>query len=269
MPFVHVRGLEMYYELGGAGERLLFINGTGGDLRQKPNFLDGPISGRFESLGYDQRGLGQTSKPAGPYTMADYGDDAAALMDALGWESAHVFGVSFGGMVAQHLAIRHPARIQRLVLACTSSGGEGGASYPLDTLADLPEDERALVGIELADTRYDAAWREREPDAFAAILKMMTARGQVTAPSSEAEAGAAAQLEARSHHDVYEQLSEIGAPTYICGGHFDGIAPVSNQEALASRIPNATLELFDGGHLFLMQDAKAFPRIIEFLEGTS
>lgn len=269
MPLAHVRDIDMYYEIGGAGERLLFINGTGGDLRQKPNFLDGPISQRFESLGYDQRGLGQTSKPTGPYTMADYGDDAAALMDALGWESAHVVGVSFGGMVAQHLAIRHPARVQRLVLACTSSGGEGGASYPLHTLADLPEDERALVGIELSDTRYDAAWRQREPDAFAAILKMMSARGHVTEPSPETEHGAAAQLEARSHHDTYEQLSKISAPTYICGGHYDAIAPVANQEALAHGIPNATLELFDGGHLFLMQDAKAFPRIIEFLEGTS
>ena len=277
MPSIPVRDLEMYYELTGAQnrKRLLFINGTGGDLRQKPNILDGPLSRGFEILGYDQRGLGQTSKPEGPYTMADYADDADALMEALGWNDAHVVGVSFGGMVAQHLAIRHPTRVRRLVLACTSSGGAGGASYPLQTLADLPESERALAGIELSDTRYDAAWREREPEAFASILKMLEARGVVPGASTnpddvaDAERGAALQLEARSRHDTFEKLDQIAAPTYICGGRYDGIAPVSNQEALASRIPGAELELFDGGHLFLLQDAKSFPRIIEFLEGDS
>ena len=273
MPFAEVRDLRTYYELAPGGERLLFINGTGGDLRQRPGLTDGPLAERFELLAYDQRGLGQTTIPEGPYEMADYGDDAAALLDALGWDRVNVIGVSFGGMVAQHLAIRHPERVKRLVLACTSCGGEGGASYPLQTLADLPDDEAARKGIELADTRCNAEWREANPEQFAAIAKIMASRKNIPGASMEPEAvaererGQRLQLDARSRHDTYADLPKIDAPTYVCGGHFDGIAPVSNQEALASRIPNATLELFDGGHLFLMQDAKAFPRIIQFLEG--
>jgi len=271
MPFLRARDIDIYYERSGPGGAppLLFINGTGGDLRHKPGLGEGLLAQRFDLIAYDQRGLGQTSKPAGPYSMSDYGDDAAALLDALGIESANVIGVSFGGMVAQHLVIRHPQRVRRLVLACTSSGGAGGASYPLHELYSLPnERERAIRGLEISDTRWDAAWREREPDALAAMLALMAGRTAIAASEDEAREaarGAALQLEARRHHDTYERLAEIAAPTLVCGGRYDGIAPESNQHALASRIPNAVLELFDGGHLFLLQDRRAFPRIAEFI----
>ena len=131
MPYLHARDLDIYYEQAGEGPRLLYISGTGGDLRSKPNQMDGPLPKRFTVLAYDQRGLGQTSKPDVSYTMADYGDDAAALMDALGWERAMVMGVSFGGMVAQEIALRHPNKVERLVLCCTSSGGPGRHLLPL------------------------------------------------------------------------------------------------------------------------------------------
>ncbi len=137
MAFVRANGIELYYELAGAGERLLFISGTGADLRRTPRLTDAPGFADFELLQYDQRGLGQSEVPEGPYTMADYGNDAAALLDAMDWEECLVFGVSFGGMVAQELAIRHPESVRRLVLACTSAGGAGGASYPLHQLAGL------------------------------------------------------------------------------------------------------------------------------------
>ncbi|MEJ0043800.1 MAG: alpha/beta hydrolase [Rhizomicrobium sp.] len=92
----------------------------------KPNQMDGPFPRAFDILSYDQRGLGRTSKPDAPYTMADYGDDAARLMDFVGWPSARVIGVSFGGMVAQEFVLRHPARVERLVLACTSRAARAG-----------------------------------------------------------------------------------------------------------------------------------------------
>jgi 3-oxoadipate enol-lactonase len=104
MPIACLNDLSLYYERAGTGPRLLFISGTGADLRNKPNVFDGPLGQAFDVLAYDQRGLGQSDKPAIDYTMADYADDAAALMTEIGWDKAHVIGVSFGGMVAQELA---------------------------------------------------------------------------------------------------------------------------------------------------------------------
>ena len=129
MPFARIGDLDAYYERAGSGPPLLFISGSGADLRMKPNQTDGPLPKAFDILSYDQRGLGQSSKPDMAYTMADYADDAARLMDHVGWRSAKVIGVSFGGMVAQEFVLRHSKRVERLVLACTSPGGTGGASF--------------------------------------------------------------------------------------------------------------------------------------------
>ncbi len=121
MPFAAVRGIRMYYELYGRGPRLLYISGSGGDLRRQPGVFDSPLSARFEILAYDQRGLGQTDKPDTAYTMMDYALDANDLLDVVGWDGCMVIGISFGGMVSQQLALHFPQRVERLVLACTSS----------------------------------------------------------------------------------------------------------------------------------------------------
>ena len=137
MPFISVGDIQIYYRIQGKGPRLLVISGTRGDLRQKPSIFDSPLAAHFEILAYDQRGLGRTDKPDIPYSMADYAMDAAGLLDALKWDDCHVMGISFGGMVAQEFAIRYPRRVERLVLACSSSGGLDGNSYPLHEFTDL------------------------------------------------------------------------------------------------------------------------------------
>jgi 3-oxoadipate enol-lactonase len=260
MPFHDVNGVSLYYELAGSGERLLSISGTGGDLRQKPGVTDGPVGQAFEVLSYDQRGLGQSSVPPWPYAMSDFADDAAALLDAVGWEDCLLLGISFGGMVAQEVAIRHPERVRRLVLACTSAGGAGGASYPLQELLNLSPEKAAAQRMELLDTRWDEAWRKEHPEMVALIADRMPSGG--AEPPAQ---GLTNQLAARAEHDTSGRLGIIACPTLVCGGRFDGIAPPANSKFLASAIPGAQLEMFDGGHAFFMQDATALPAIIAFL----
>ncbi len=216
-----------------------------------------------EILCFDQRGLGQSDVPPGPYDMAHYGDDAAALLDAIGWDECMVVGVSFGGMVAQELTLRHPAQIRRLVLACTSAGGSGGASFPLHELLDLDPGQQAAQRMPLLDTRWDAAWQAANPDMVRLISDGMGQRGWDDAESAR---GLRLQLQARSHHDTASRLGAIACPALVCGGRFDGIAPPANSEFLAAHIPGGRLQLFDGGHLFFMQDATAWPTIVEFLQ---
>jgi len=265
MPLAEIRGIQICFERGGQGPPVLLISGTGGDLRHKPSVFSGALPEHFELLAYDQRGLGRSGKPDGPYTMADYADDAAALLDHVGWTQCSVVGISFGGMVAQELALRHPDRVGRLVLVCTSSGGEGGASYPLHDLEKLTPEQRALRSLEISDLRYDAQWRRENPEPLKKILETMARRRLPDADHPEALQGAEQQLVARRSHDTWSRLPEIRCPTLVCGGRYDGIAPPANQHALADRIQGAALQFFEGGHLFLLQDAKAWPAIIRFL----
>ena len=263
MPTARLPGIDLYYERAGSGPPLLFISGTGGDLRHKPNVFDGPLPRSFDMVGYDQRGLGRSGKPDVAYTMADYADDAADLMAELGWDNALVLGVSFGGMVAQELAIRHPARVRRLVLACTSPGGAGGASYPFHEIGHLAGEARARHLIPISDTRRDAAWAEVNPGPYAQLVALRSADPFADEPSHAM--GARRQLEARAAHDTLDRLSQIECPVLVAGGRYDGIALPATQQKLADAIPDARLGMFDGGHLFMIQDRAAVPAMAVFL----
>jgi 3-oxoadipate enol-lactonase len=265
MPTAKLPSIDLYYERAGEGPRLLFISGTGGDLRVKPNVFDGPLAKAFDLLAYDQRGLGRSAKPDVDYTMADYADDAAALLGAVGWPSAKVVGVSFGGMVAQELALRHPAKVERLVLACTSPGGAGGASYPFHEIQHLKGEARAKVLMPVSDTRRDAAWAAANPETYAQFVAMGAA--DPYADEDGRATGARRQLEARAGHDTWDSLSQIACPVLIAAGRYDGIALPATQERMAGRIPGAQLQWFDGGHLFMIQDRTANPAIAAFLNG--
>jgi 3-oxoadipate enol-lactonase len=168
-------------------------------------------------------------------------------------------------MVAQELALRHPGKVARLVLCCTSPGGAGGASYPLHELEALPDDERSRRLLGLADVRLDEAWQAEHPDEVEALLAYRRQSEAHVRSDPSAATGARRQLEARAGHDTWDRLASIACPTLVCGGRHDGIAPPANSEALASRIPGAELELYEGGHLFLLQDRTAWPRITDFL----
>ncbi len=266
MPFVRAGDIDIYYEIEGEGPRVLNISGTGGDLRRKPG-LASILRERFTTLSYDQRGLGQTSIPDGPYSMAGYAADAAALLDALGWERCLVMGTSFGGMVAQEFAVTYPVRVERLVLNCTSSGGPGNPSYPLHELQSLEPETRMRTQLRISDTRVTPEWEEANARELEALLDQRREGAVIGAGEPRRELGARLQLEARRHHDVYDRLPTLTMPVLVCGGAYDGIAPPANGRAIAAQVPNARYEEFEGGHGFFWQDPRAAEVIIAFLLG--
>ena len=236
-------------------------------MRRKPNIFDSPLANHFEILAYDQRGLGQTDRPDVLYTMEDYANDANSLLELVGWDHCFVMGVSFGGMVGQELGLRYPQRVERLVLACSSSGGAGGASYPLHEFSELSPQERALRGVLLADTRLDRAWQAANPQELQELVDQNLLASALGQDEPGRQVGARRQIEARKMHDTYDRLPNLRMPVFVCGGKYDDVAPIVNQEALQKQIPRARLELFEGGHAFHRQDPRAPKRIRAFFQG--
>ena len=260
MPTAHVNGVDLAYELAGSGPRLLILNGSGMTMDSGRALLDLFAEG-VTHLAFDQRGLGASGPAPGTYGMATCAADAIGLLDTVGWDTARVVGVSFGGMVAQELAVTVPDRIERLALLCTSPGGAGGSSYPLHELEALEPDDRVADRRTLLDDRFDADWLHAHP-ADRAFVELMDRRDD---DDPAAAAGRRAQLEARREHDVWDRLGAITCPTFVAGGRFDPIAPLANSMAIASRIPGAQLRAYDGGHAFFVQDRSALPDLRAFL----
>jgi pimeloyl-ACP methyl ester carboxylesterase len=242
---------------------LLFCNGSGltlEDVRPLLAFL----AAKFDLLAWDYRGFGRSAPVTRSYTMADAAADAAGLMKIASWSTCRLMGVSFGGMVAQEFAVTNPGRVERLALACTSAGGDGGSSYPLEELLELGPEERSAARLKLIDSRWDERWLDEQP-ADRALAERMAA-----SPVNAALAAAhKAQLVARAGHDVWDRLSAITCPTLVAYGNYDGIAPAQNSTAIASRIETAELHGYEGGHGFLFQDPTAMPALVEFLQASS
>ncbi len=254
-------GLRLHGERRGDGPPLLFLNGSGTTLDTARPILS-RLAATFDVASFDYRGMGLSGLPDTPYAMADVAADAVAVADHLGWDRPRVLGVSFGGMVAQELAVTHPDRVARLALACTSPGGAGGASYPLHTLAGLDPDRRAAVQLRILDTRFSPEWLATHP-SDRALVEMMA--GRPTAATAEAARGVELQMAARAGFDAYDRLGRIACPTLVASGRFDGIAPPANGAALAAAIGGAEFRQFDGGHMFFLQDPTAWPAVVSFL----
>jgi 3-oxoadipate enol-lactonase len=264
VPIARVNEIDVYYERAGEGPPLLFFNGSGATLESSAPLIE-QFRRRFDVVAHDQRGLGRTTIPAEPFTMAQYAADAAALLDHIGWDRCAVVGISFGGMVAQEYAVTFPERITRLALLCTSPGGAELSSYPLHELVTRPAAEQTAIAVTLLDTRFTPEWLEAHP--LDRTLVDARARAAGAPRSAEQRRGELGQLQARSEHDVGERLHRVTCPTLVAGGRYDGIAPPANSTAIAEGIPGAELTMYDGGHLFFIQDPDALPDVFAFLAG--
>jgi pimeloyl-ACP methyl ester carboxylesterase len=248
MPSAEIAtGPSLNYIRRGSGEPLLLIQGmSGSHLSWGEPFLT-DLERDFDLVAYDHRGVGRSSAVTDPFTIVDLADDAASLMDALGWESAHVVGISMGGMVAQELALRHLERIRTLTLGCTYCGGEGSALASSEVSTKLAEAmmsgdrERAIAAAYEVNVSpgYGA-----DQSAYATFYEMATA---LPTPVPVIML----QMQAIAAHDTLDRLSEISAPTLVIHGTQDEMLPHSNAVLIASRIPNARLETLDDvGHMF-------------------
>jgi pimeloyl-ACP methyl ester carboxylesterase len=269
MPTFRHDGCDIHFDFFGDGPRVLLFNGSGASIESSTPLINA-LAKTARVLVHDQRGLGRSSVPSGPYSMAGYAADGRALLDHVGWDTCTVAGISFGGMVAQEFAVTWPGAVEKLILMCTSAGGTGGASYPLHDLIGLPADEAFDMRLRLSDTRFaDAAWVASRPVESAIVDGMRAASAAASSKSEERLRGERLQLEARRGHDVADRLHLVAAPTLVMAGRYDAIAPPENSEFIVSRIPGAVMRTYEGGHMFSAQDRRAILDVREFLAGGS
>jgi pimeloyl-ACP methyl ester carboxylesterase len=259
MSTATIAGHDLFYERSGAGEPLLLIMGMSGTRTTwgEP-FLDA-LRADFEVLVYDHRGVGGSSRTSDPFTIAELASDASALLDAVGWASAHVVGISMGGMIAQELALAHPEQVRTLTLGCTYAGGEGGLLAPQATLEQLGAAWRSGD----RDAAIRAAWEVNVSAPFAQDDAQWRAFRTRAMELPVAMAVILLQMQAIGAHDTSARLARIAAPTLVVHGTADRMLPVANAALIADAIPGARLETLDGvGHLFFVERPEASAALI-------
>jgi 3-oxoadipate enol-lactonase len=249
-------GVRIAWEAAGDGPPLLLIHGLG-YARWGWGPVLAPLAERFRVLSFDNRGIGESDAPPGPYTARELADDAAAVLDAADVPRAHVVGTSLGGMVAQELALAYPERVDRLVLACTTPGGPQAHAMPERTVALIQE--AATLAPEVALHRFvENALATDAPEGLVERIFRL----RLDHPPDPA--GWQAQAAAGATFDAFERLGEIAAPTLVLHGTDDGVVDTRNAALLAERIPDARVELFEGtGHLFFWEQPERFVRAVE------
>lgn len=247
MPKAGAGGVELYYERAGSGEPLLLIQGMSGTHVAWGEPFRSALEAEFDCIVFDNRGVGLSGAVTEPFTIAEMAADAAALLDALEIESAHVLGISMGGMIAQELALAQPQRLRSLALGCTYCGGPG--SQLMD-----PADFQGLAEA-MASGNQDRVFRAMyelnlssgfrvEESRFPEFVAMAEA---VPVPRRTVEL----QLQAILGHDTSARLPGLSLPTLVIHGTVDRVLGYPNGPLIASLIPGSHLEtLEEVGHMF-------------------
>ena len=258
MALVENQGAKIYWDEQGQGAAVLLIMGLGYTSamwhRTRP-----VLAQRYRTVAFDNRGVGLSDVPPGPYSIATMASDAAVVLDAAGVARAHVFGISMGGLIAQEFALQSPARTRSLILGCTSPGGPSAVRAE-SKVADV----LMARGMTLEQAReailpyiYDAATPREKIEEDVSLRRRWL-------PSLE---GYMAQLQGIVAWEGYSRIAQITAPTLVIHGKSDALVPPGNGELIAGRIPGARLVLLEhASHLFLTdQTQAAHKEILEFL----
>jgi 3-oxoadipate enol-lactonase len=247
--------VALHHQQDGGGEGTVLL--LGGSLGTSLSMWDPQLPALAADrrvIRFDHRGHGRSPVPDGPYTIAELGSDALALMDRLGIERADYCGLSIGGMVGQWLAIHAPDRVDRLVVICSAP----------DTLHPDAFRERARAVREAKTTtvvadRVVANWFT---EGYAAAHPEVVARHRQMIADTPVE-GYASCCEAIAAHDVTADLASVRSPTLVIAGAEDRAIPPSQGERIAAAIPAARFELLDpASHLASVEQADAVTRLI-------
>ena len=262
MAFVQNQGAKIYWDDEGKGLPILLIMGLGWPsylwYRTRP-----VLSARYRTIALDNRGVGQSDAPPGPYPIALMAADAAAVLDAAGVKRVHIFGLSMGGMIAQEFALQYPNRVQSLILGCTSPGGthavlaEPAATQLLFSRGLSPEDFSKAINSFI----YDSGTPKERIDQDFVLRKRWYPRPE----------GYIAQLHGILAWEAYSRLPQISAPVLVIHGESDRLVPPANGRIIAERIPGAKLVMIPNASHILGTDQPdaAHHAVLEFLAAQS
>lgn len=255
--------MRIAWEVQGSGPPLLLIHGLGYARWGWEPVLPG-LAERFSVVLFDNRGIGESEAPPGPYTAAEMAADAIQVLDEAGIERAHVAGTSLGGMIAQELALAYPDRLDRLVLACTTPGGPKAHPMPAVTIALLAEAAKLEPAVALRRFVENALAPETV-EARPEIVERIMSHRLATAQDPKAWA---AQAAAGMTFDAYDRLGAISARTLVVTGTGDVVVDPRNSGLIHELIPGAAYREFPScGHLFFWERPAGFVRRIQaFLE---
>jgi pimeloyl-ACP methyl ester carboxylesterase len=266
MARAKANGIEIAYDLLGSGEPLLLIGGFG-MTREFWGTLPASLADRFQVIVYDNRGSGESTLPSEPFSIADMAEDAIGLMDALEIRTAHIFGVSMGGMIGQLLCAGHPGRVRKAILGCTGHGGRHAIPTPplamktFEELANpdlLPEAAARLLIPILFSEKFVSSETER----VEAYIK-------VSVEHPQTRKGARFQMGALMEFDAESLLGKVNTQVLVVTGSEDILIPPENSKLLAGKLPNARLEVIGGaGHNFFFETPETVLELVgEFLAG--
>jgi 3-oxoadipate enol-lactonase len=259
MPFIENQGARIYWDERSVGEPVLLIMGLGypSDMwwRTRP-----ALDGHYRTVVFDNRGVGRSDVPPGPYPIALMASDAVAVLDAAGVESAHVFGISMGGMIAQELALQNPKRVRSLILGCTAAGGptavqaEPEVNQVLMNRGAMTPEQAAQAAIPYI---YDPGTPHDRVEEDLDVRRPWFPRPEAYV----------AQLQGILAWEAYSRLPQLDVPTLVIHGETDRLVRLGNGQLIAGRIPGAKLvTLPNASHIFPTDQTLASNRaILEFL----
>ncbi|HEX7474688.1 MAG TPA: alpha/beta fold hydrolase [Dehalococcoidales bacterium] len=261
MPVARVDGININYRVEGQGEPLVMIMGFGTNLRgwifQVPFFKK-----YYRVITFDNRGVGKSDKPPGPYSTKVMAEDTLGLMDHLDIRKAQIIGVSMGGMITQELAINYPERVLKLVLGCTYANKQG-AGKDIKGVAEFTQLPNPNLSVFIVRLFFN--------NPLYRLISGLLVRLGLAFMGASTKAGLKAQKDACNKHDTLDRLQLIKAPTLVITGTSDKIIKPGSSDVIASKIPGARLVKIEGGsHAFYFEMKNVFNKeVLKFLQNST